>query len=74
MLNLRVAFSKVLFYDYGVLQRDTVCSGRKDTSFLSLDLFIAPYVQKLLVQYSDSKFAFKQDPSSLPPTDPILRD
>jgi hypothetical protein len=78
VLKHRVAFSTVLFYDYGVLERDTVCSIRnadlKDTSFLSMDLFIAPYVKKLLVQYSNSKFAFKQNPISLPLTDLILRD
>ena len=54
------------------------CFGRnvdiKDTSFLSMGLFIAPYVEKLLVQNNESKFAFKPDPSSVPLTDPILRD
>jgi hypothetical protein len=78
VLKHRVAFSTVLFYDYGVLERDTVCSGGnvdlQGISFLSTDLFIAPYAQKLLVQYSDSKFAFKQDPNSVPLTDPILKD
>jgi hypothetical protein len=61
-----------------VLERGTVCSGRnvdiKDTSFSSLHLFVAPYAQKLLVQYSDSKFAFKQVPISVPLTDPIFKD
>jgi len=55
-----------------------VCSGRnvdlKDTSFSSLHLFVAPYAKKLLVQYSDSKFAFRQDPISVPLTDTILKD
>jgi hypothetical protein len=54
VLKHRVSFNTVLFYDYGVLERDALCSGRNvdlnDTSFLSMDLFIAPYAQELFVQ------------------------
>jgi len=46
------------------MERGTVYSGKnvnlKDSSFSSLHLVSAPYAQKLLVQYSDSKFVLNK--------------